>query len=76
MTTTLDTLRRFIEHAPRDPGPMSTELAGWQSPELYLCATCAGRIMARGCRLPDGFDPVWDDQPHAGECCLCGGSHQ
>lgn len=70
-TAELDQLRTAIEHAPRDPGRLSPELAGWRTPGgLFVCPHCAGRIMERGCRLPTGSDPVWDKDP-ADSCPLC-----
>lgn len=72
---TVEYLRRAIEHAPDDPGPLAVNLAGWSVvPGLFCCLVCAGRILARGCRLPVGSDPVWRDNPAAGSsaCCLCG----
>ena len=42
-------LERFLEHAPRDPGPIADELLGWtRGDALGVCSHCAGRIMARG----------------------------
>ena len=65
-------LRTAIEHAPLDPGKMATNLKGWTSAGLYLCARCAGRIMARGCRVPDCL-PVWQGSNAPSDvCCLCG----
>lgn len=69
-----ESLYRAIEHAPDDPGPLAPNLAGWSvGVGLFCCARCAGRILARGCRLPVGADPVWRDNPAAGSsvCCLC-----
>lgn len=65
----VELLKRFIEHAPQNPGVLSDELAGWWTPAgNYVCARCAGRIMARGCQLPRGTEPAWNDQP-TGVCC-------
>ena len=69
----LDYLRRAIAHAPIDPGKMAPDLSGWfagPDRQWYVCARCAGRIMARGCHLPRPAEPVWADQPR-GVCCLC-----
>lgn len=70
-TAELDNLRTAIEHAPTDPGTLSPELAGWTTPAgLFICPTCAGRIMGRGCRLPYGTDPVWKRQL-SDTCAIC-----
>jgi len=72
---TVDLLRRFVEHAPLAASipPAADDLLGWRVPPgLYVCATCAGRIMARGCSLPDGSAPHWRDSGGAaGACCCC-----
>ena len=69
---TLDYLHKAIEHAPADPGQMAATIKGWEVENgVYLCARCAGRIMARGCRVPDCL-PVWSDNPAVSLCCLCG----
>lgn len=71
MIDTVKALRMFIEYAPTDPGPMASDLLGWWTPDgYYVCARCAGRIMARGCSLPTGSDPAWVDTP-IGVCCCC-----
>lgn len=65
---TLDDLRRFLEHAP--PCPTIAEgLRGWRveiaseihpsaTRQIFVCADCAGRIMARGCSIGSA-SPVW-----------------
>jgi hypothetical protein len=65
-------MRRFIEHAPREPrGAPVADLVGWWLPEgNYLCAKCAARIIERGCHLPNKSAPVWTGQPR-GTCGLC-----
>ena len=70
---TLDAMKRAIEHAPRDPGRMAANLRGWWTPDgWYVCACCAGRIMARGCQLPQDSEPCWTDRAEPfGVCCLC-----
>jgi len=70
---TLEYLQRAIEFAPRDPGHLSKELRGWiTTDELFFCTFCGGRIIARGCALPRGVDPVWNDKSGQQLCCLCG----
>lgn len=61
MPTALDTLRKFIADAP--PALRAPDaLLGWESgPEkVFVCARCAGRIMARGCQLPSPAVAVWE----------------
>lgn len=72
MNETLAYLQRAIEHAPKRPGQLSGTLEGWTVDGLYLCAFCAGRIIARGCNLPRSVEPIWvcDDVKHEA-CCLC-----
>lgn len=72
MNNTVSYLRTAIEHAPRDPGKLAPNLRGWFTPDgYYVCATCAGRIMARGCQLPRGSNPVWKDRPEPYGVCEC-----
>jgi len=71
-TETLTYLRTAIEHAPLDPGKLAPDIKGWIAEGgLYLCALCAGRIMARGCRVPCG-EVVWNGKRAPEPCCLCG----
>jgi hypothetical protein len=69
----LEYLQRAIEGAPANPGRLASDLVGWWVADsgLYVCARCAGRIMARGCRFPEG-EPVWERGVGSpGVCCLC-----
>jgi hypothetical protein len=71
-TATVAQLRIAIEHAPASPGPIAADLLGWWTADgVYICSTCAGRIIARGCQLPRGVEAVWAGQPY-GTCCTCG----
>jgi hypothetical protein len=65
-------LAHQIEHAPAGPGKVNPEIAGWDVVHgLFVCWHCAGRIMARGCRV-NGW-PVWKVEHAEHEaCCLCG----
>lgn len=66
-----DQLLRALDGAPTKPGPINADLRGWWTPQgWYLCATCAGRILARGCRLQ--ATPVWKEtaEPY-GVCVGC-----
>jgi hypothetical protein len=68
----VDYLHRAIEYAPADPGPLAASLVGWWTAlGNWVCARCAGRIMARGCRFPKS-EPKWrDDVGPRGVCCCC-----
>ena len=70
----LTTLIEILEHSPREPGRVNPDLLGWCTPAgTVLCAHCAGRILARGCRLPAGTRPIWKDQDFVGcETCAVG----
>ncbi len=74
-TLTVQNLKRYAADAPADPGPIADGLRGWEAFGLFVCSRCAGRIMARGCRLPDGFSPVWEDPDGSylrqDNCCVC-----
>jgi hypothetical protein len=72
--TTLETLQRFIEGAPLNPGPLAADLTGWLVPDVgFVCARCAGRIMARGCLFPRDAEPCWRGTGNARlpVCPLC-----
>jgi hypothetical protein len=70
---TVEMLKTAIEHAPQDAGTQAEHLRGWWTSDgWYVCAKCAGRIMARGCSLPADSTPVWEDRPEPfGVCCIC-----
>lgn len=60
----------WIEHAP-PAGAIANGLRGWKGAVGYVCASCASRILRRGCKLQTLADsPVWDDTMEA--CDLCG----
>ena len=69
---TIEYLKRCLEHAPRKPiSPIAKNLAGFLVAEgVFVCSECSGRIMDRGCALPNPAEPVWKDQPH-GACSCC-----
>lgn len=75
MMTKSDAIRQYrgwLEHSPTDPGPMAPDLLGWLDPSgCFICAHCAGRIMARGCSLDTGSVPVYAARPPS-PCDLCG----
>lgn len=64
-------LKRGLEHAPSDPGPVAEGLLGWLSGDVRVCARCAGRLFQRGCGglLADAEGkparPVWADEAAA-----------
>jgi len=67
----LTDLIEILENSPREPGRVNPDLLGWRTPAgNLLCAHCAGRILARGCRLPAGTRPIWKDQDFVG-CAPC-----
>lgn len=69
--TTVELLKTQIEHAPKNPGIIAKNLLGWWTPDgYYIDAVCAGRIMARGCSLPQGSEPCWIGQSY-GVCVCC-----
>jgi len=72
MTTSavVDYLRTAAEYGPRNT-PTAPNLLGWWTADYwYVCARCAGRVIGRGCQLPEGCTPVWRDEPY-GVCCVC-----
>lgn len=75
---------RCLEHAPAAAAIRSpaSGLVGWlaRTPgmdrELFLCATCAARIAARGCAiraLGAELRPVWTDSDEAEGRLTCSG---
>jgi hypothetical protein len=68
----VDYLRLAIEYAPADPRQMAANIVGWWTTiGNWVCAHCAGRIIARGCRFPPAL-PHWkDDVGPRGVCCCC-----
>ena len=72
--STIEYLRKAIEGAPANAPQSAEHLRGWKvGPEqVYICASCAGRILARGGQLPKPALSVWDDMPVSGVCALCG----
>ena len=74
--TQIDIYREQIEHAPRydvirtdnQPGNL---LGFLDDAELFLCANCSSRILARGCQLNRTARPVWDSTEFV--CALCKG---
>ena len=68
-------LKNAIDGAPLTPGRIAPDLRGWWTSDgYYLCASCAGRIMARGCKidLHGKAEPVWADLPVPyGVCVTC-----
>ena len=66
---TIQQLQSAISGAPANPGQIAADLLGWWTADgVYICAKCVGRIMARGCQLTRGAEPVWTGQPY-GTCC-------
>jgi hypothetical protein len=67
-------LRGILEGAPPASAikPSVAGLLGFAYQGIDICATCAGRIMARGVSLPHA-EPLWDDEYMNLTCSLCGG---
>jgi len=68
--TTPTLIREALEHAPAS-GRVAPELRGvWLPDGYFVCAPCAGRIIARGCgHLLRTGTQVWKDQPEPyGDC--------
>ena len=67
-------MRSTLEYAPANPGPVAPTLRGWILPAsdglLYVCARCAGRIIARSSFLPRNAEPVWKDKAEPFGVCL------
>ena len=71
---TLAYLRRAIAHAPVRPiAPIASGLRGWWvGAGWWICASCASRLLTRGCALPEPALPVWADEPEPyGVCATC-----
>lgn len=67
----LDLYREYIQYAPRD-AYSAPDLRGWTDAlGVYLCALCAGRIMARGCSLKSPATPDWADATDPPPCTMC-----
>lgn len=66
-------IREAIEFAPVHGTQTAPDLIGLWTPEgWYVCARCAGRIMARGCGYTlKGAQQVWTDAPVYGVCLCC-----
>ncbi len=70
-------IKSALEHAPKH-GPAHPDnlrghwLKGDDGQLYYVCAHCAGRMVARGCSLGRGAIPVWKDEPEPfGVCYGC-----
>jgi len=70
-------LKRNIEHAPEAILNIHATHQGFWLPveggDLYICAECAGRILARGISLPNGV-PCYKDEPR-GVCAVSEGGN-
>ena len=63
-------LRRAIEYAPA-ARPTPPDLAGyWTTLGYFVCASCASRILGRGCHFR--ATPSWKGEPYA-DCVTCSG---
>ena len=72
---TCQELHERVMYSPADPAPVAGLLRGvWTVADgglAYLCRTCLGRLMGRGCTVPVDSH-VWYDaaEPH-GRCVGC-----
>ena len=66
-------LRRALDGAPPAQPVMVPAIRGWLvGPEqVFICNSCAGRIMDRGCHLPNPAEPIWDVLPEGCDCQFC-----
>ena len=66
-------LRNALEHAPKAKPVAVPSLRGWLVGEeqVFICNSCAGRIIDRGCHLPRPEEPVWDVLPEGCDCQFC-----
>ena len=56
------TLREWLEHSPPAAAVSAfpPDLSGFMADGIEICAECSGRLMARGCRLGDKVEPIWE----------------
>lgn len=66
-------LRDAITYAPRLARSAPGLRGHWTPNGNYVCAECAGRIVARGCGLPRDSAAVWMDSPEPYGVCVCCG---
>ena len=64
-----------VMYSPADPAPIAGALRGVWTPVdgglAYLCRTCLGRLMGRGCTVP-ADSHVWRDTAEpTGRCVGC-----
>jgi hypothetical protein len=70
-SSTVSDLRRAILFAPKVAKTIAPGLLGWWTRDgAFICASCAGRIFARGCSLPPNIESCWLGDPY-GVCCTC-----
>ena len=62
----------LVQFLPRR-GVRVTHFSKKDAQEVFVCAKCAGRIMARGCRLPGKASVVWDNDGNRVDSCACCG---
>lgn len=55
-------LREWLEHSPPAGSIQASppDLSGFKADGVEICAECSGRLMARGCRLGDKVEPIWE----------------
>jgi len=60
---TPDNVKQWLEHAPKEPGPMAGDLRGFEIGAHFYCTVCCGRLSGRGILLPRESVPVWKNWP-------------
>lgn len=71
----LQYFKNALEFAPKKFTPPPKGLRGYWVPGecgnlYYLCATCAGRMIARGCSIGRNAVPVWSNTPEPYGVCI------
>lgn len=70
---TVELLKGWLENCPPAQPARAPDLAGFTVDGFQVCEPCAGRLLARACRLGDNVAPIWDG---AVKCGLCGKEHK
>ena len=72
---TYQDLHDRVMYSPADPAPVAGALRGVWTPIAgglaYLCRTCLGRLMGRGCTVPVDSHVWYDAAEPYGRCVGC-----